>query len=285
MVASILAKLASKDVNTAPFSYATSDLSLDRPIYELLQSSFPPLHRFTRGLQSVASNQAVRLPARDIVENPEFSPEWQDFFDYHSSVDFWHELLRVFGDALVRTHPTLEAKAKKPLEKWSVGRRGTGGNPDIALDALFVINTPVTKASSVRPAHVDSEHEIWAGLLYMRGEKETAIGGDLALYSFKGKPAFGGHYAPLSTVNEEKLIPYAANRFIGFVNSASSIHGVTPRQPTQEHRRYINFIAVTPFKAFVLPMMSPWGQLRFWLERRKTKASGTMARPGRPSLR
>ncbi|MBL8907686.1 MAG: hypothetical protein JNM20_13505 [Rhizobiales bacterium] len=276
---SILTQLSPGDVCSAPFAHATLEDVFETALYRSLAEEFPPLQRFTASLPAVASNQAVRIPARDIVGNPEFSREWQDFFAYHTSPDFWDELVRVFGDAIRATHPHLEKRAGKRLTDWRVTRRGSGKEGDVALDALFVVNTPVTRKGSVRPAHVDSEKEIWAGLLYMRAPEETGAGGDLALYSFKDKPAFGGHYAPLSAVNEDKLIAYRANQLVAFVNSAKSIHGVTPREPTPHHRRYINFVAITPFKAFSLPMMSPWAQFRFWLERRKTKARGVLARP------
>lgn len=276
---SILRSISQSDVRSEPFAYAVAENVVDEPGYESLQSSFPPLSRFVEGLPSVASNQAIRIPARDIIGNPEFASDWRYFFEYHTSPDFWRDILRVFGDSLLAMHPGIEAKAGKPLNKWSVTRRGAGEQGDVSLDALFVVNTPVTKLSSVRPAHVDSENEIWAGLYYMRAKDEDASGGDLALYRFRGDPAFGGHYAPLSAVSEEQLVPYTANRFVGFVNSAKSIHGVTPREPTSRHRRYINFVAITPFKAFSLPMMSRWSQFKFWLERRNSKASGVMARP------
>lgn len=281
MSVSVFSSLSRRNVSAKPFAHLVSDQPMDASLYGSLEEAFPPLERFTAGLDNVASNQAIRIPARDIVGNPEFSTEWREFFAYHTSQDFWCDIVRVMGGALLATHPRLEAMAGKPLEKWTVSRRGTAISGDVALDALFVVNTPVTRRSSVRPAHVDSENEIWAGLLYMRSASEDAEGGDLALYSFKGKPAFGGHYAPLSAVNEECRIPYGANRLVSFVNSANSIHGVTPRAPTPHHRRYINMVAITPFNVFSLPKMPLWAQFNFWRERRKTKAAGAMARPVR----
>ena len=281
MSVSVLSSLSQRNVSAKPFAHLVSDEAMETSLYRALEEAFPPLERFTAGLDGIAGNQAIRIPARDIVGNPEFSPEWREFFAYHTSQNFWADILRVMGESLIATHPHLEKMAGKPLEKWTAARRGTAEKGDVALDALFVINTPVARRGSVRPAHVDSENEIWAGLLYMRANDEDAEGGDLALYSFKGKPAFGGHYAPLSAVNEECRIPYGANRLIGFVNSAKSIHGVTPRAPTRHHRRYVNLVAITPFNVFSLPKMSPWAQFNFWRKRRKTKAAGTMARPAR----
>jgi hypothetical protein len=117
----------------------------------------------------------------------------------------------VFGRAIRQAHPSLEARVGKPLENWISTRRGSETKGDIILDAQFVVNTPVTKMSSVRPAHVDSEDEICAGLLYMRESGDMTEGGNLDIYKFRHAPAFGGHYAPLSDVTVEDSVGYAAN--------------------------------------------------------------------------
>ena len=90
----------------------------------------------------------------------------------------------------------------------------------------------------------------------MKQKDDPTPGGDLALYSFKtGRGRFGGHYANLDHLNEEARISYRSNRFIGFVNSQLSIHGVTPRPKTEWTRRYINFVAELPFDAFTVPKL------------------------------
>ncbi|MGQ0486443.1 MAG: hypothetical protein ACT4SY_13960 [Hyphomicrobiales bacterium] len=277
MKATLLSGFSPSQVLREPYAHLVDDAALGQPLYDKLAATFPPSQRFVKGLDRVASNQAVRIPARDIIGNPEFSAEWQDFFRYHTSQDFWNDILRVFGDAIRTAHPRLEDMAGKPLKDWCVKIRGTDAKGDVELDALFVVNTPVSRLSSVRPAHVDSEDEIFAGLLYMRPDEDKTGGGDLSLYRFKSTPAFGGHYAPLSAVTEEKCVRYAANRYVAFVNSPLSIHGVSPRPPTDAYRRYINMVALVPFKAFELPAMPLFDQFKFWLERRKTKSHGVQA--------
>jgi hypothetical protein len=274
---SVFSKLDSRDVNTSPYAHLVRDGALDQAIYERLARDFPPPERFVGDMQP-GNNQAIRIPAKDIVGNSEFSPEWQEFFRFHTSQDFWKDIVRVMGDAIRKAHPALEARMGKPLEQWTVKRRGTDQTGDIIMDALFVVNTPVRTMGSVRPAHVDNEDEIWAGLLYMRPDDDPTTGGDLAIYHFKSRPAFGGHYAPLSAVHEDKVVSYQANRLVSFVNSELSIHGVTPRPITDRYRRYINMVALLPFKGFTLPKMSPLGQVKFWMERRKTKSHGVMAK-------
>jgi hypothetical protein len=280
MKTTLLSGLNSNQVLRKPYAHLVDDAALDQKFYDKLAAAFPAPQRFVKGLDTVGNNQAIRIPARDIIGNPEFSTEWQEFFRYHTSQDFWNDIVRVFGEAIRGTHPRLEEMAGKPLKDWRVKIRGTDTKGDVELDALFVVNTPVKKLSSVRPAHVDAEDEIFAGLLYMRPDEDKTGGGNLSLYKFKSKPAFGGHYAPLSAVTEEKNVNYAANRYVAFVNSPHSIHGVTPRPPTEAYRRYINMVALTPFKAFKLPAMPLFDQFKFWLERRGTKSHGVKAKAG-----
>jgi len=271
----VLGNATSADVIRVPFSHLVVEQPVADDLYVKLAAEFPPSQRFVQNIPNIASNQAIRIRALDIIDNPEFSDNWRAFFRYHTSQEFWHDILGVMGDDIRQTHPHLESRAGARLEDWRVKVRGTSGQAEIELDALFVINTPVQRISSVRPAHVDRENEIFAGYYYMKHEEDTTPGGDLALYSFKeGKKAFGGHYADMEDVTENQIVPYGSNRFLAFVNSPDSIHGVTPRPVTDWYRRYINFIAITPFDAFRLPKLSLYKQAKFWLDRRKTKAKG-----------
>jgi len=280
MKTTLLSGKGPDEVVLKPYAHLVDEMALDQNTYDKLAATFPAPERFLRGLDSVGNNQAIRIPARDIIDNPEFTADWREFFRYHTSQDFWNDIVRVFGDAVRNTHPRLEELAGKPLNDWRVKIRGTDAKGDVELDALFVVNTPVKKMSSVRPAHVDAEDEIFAGLLYMKPHGDKTGGGDLSMYKFKTAPAFGGHYAPLSAVTEEKTVSYAANRYVAFVNSPSSIHGVTPRPETDAYRRYINMVALTPFKAFKLPAMPLFDQFKFWLERRGTKSRGVQSKMG-----
>lgn len=272
---SMLGNATPEIVAQAPFSHLVIEQPVADDIYRQLEADFPPPERFTKGIETLPSNQAIRIRALDIIDNPEFSDTWQSFFRYHTSQEFWGDILRVMGEDIRRAHPTLEQRVGKKFEDWTVKVRGASGEADIELDALFVINTPVHQEGSVRPAHVDSENEIFAGLFYMKPEEDTTPGGNLALYSFKDRTkGFGGHYADLNDVNEDQVVDYGRNRFLAFVNSPVSIHGVTPRPVTQHYRRYINFIAVTSYATFTLPKLPIHKQLKFWLSRRKNKAKG-----------
>jgi len=271
----VLGNASSKDVTRVPYSHLVVDHPVEDGLYHQLENEFPSPERFVKGMENVASNQAIRIPAADIIDNPEFSNNWRSFFRYHTSQAFWEDIVRVMGDDIRLTHPELEQRAGKRLEDWRAKLRGTDGDGDVELDALFVINTPVKKMSSVRPAHVDAKNKIFAGLYYMKPEDDPTPGGNLALYSFKDdKAGFGGHYADLADVNEDRVVEYTSNRFLAFINSPDSIHGVTPRPQTDRYRRYINFVAVTPYEVFSIPKLPLHKKAKIWFERRKTKAKG-----------
>lgn len=249
--ASVLARSQPSQVSEEPFPHIVVDGAIDPAGYAELAAAFPAPDRFMQGLHKIASNQAVRIPASVVLQGTEFSPAWREFFAYHTSAAFWADIVRVFSDNIRRLHPDLESRSGKPLGQWRVRRRGSPGESEVELDVLFVINTPVTVQSSVRAAHIDSEEKIFAGLLYMRADDDDTPGGDLGLYSFGERPPrFAGSYAPESAITETKRIDYCPNRFIGFLNSPVSVHGVTPRPVTAHVRRYLNFVAVTPYAVF-----------------------------------
>ncbi|MEE9392492.1 MAG: hypothetical protein V3W41_08300 [Planctomycetota bacterium] len=271
---SVLSMASVNDVEHDPFAHLVVDNCLDTEDYRQLAANFPDPVRFQAPGLVLQANQAVRIPASTVISSEEFSAPWRDFFRHHTSQDFWDEIVEVMGDAIRKRHPDLEQKSGRRLEDWRAKLRGSPGVADIELDCLFVINTPAQKLTSVRPAHVDFEEKVFAGLLYLREAEDPTSGGDLALYKFRAQPAFGGHYARLNDLHETHRIAYGSNRFVAFVNGEDSIHGVTPRAPSDRVRRYINFIACSPHASFRLPRLGPLARWRFSRERKRTKSPG-----------
>ena len=258
-----------------PYPYLVNERALEDKLYSRLVETFPPDELFFAHMPEIRNNQAVRISAADVIGSPRFPPEWRDFFEWHTSEGFWRDILRVFGPSIRAEHPELETRLGRPIEEWRVKRRWEAGKAEISLDLLFVINTPVTRESSVRPAHVDRKNKIFSGLFYMKQPGDPTPGGDLSLYRFKpGRDGFGGHYAELSDLEEVVTVPYGANRFVAFVNSARAIHGVTPRPVTPWTRRYVNFVVETPIDAFCLKPLPLLRRVAAGIRRRKTKSAG-----------
>ncbi len=277
---SLLGSTQQADVALAPFPHLVLDGVYPNDEYAALARGFPPFEAFVEGGQHLHNNQAVRIPAGRVIAEPRFPEAWRSWFAYHTSAAFWADIVRVFGDAIRASHPGIETRAGRGLADWRVGRKGAGENCDIALDALFVVNTPVTRASSVRPPHVDDAHKVFAGLFYMRAQDDDSRGGDLELFAPRGGDGFvfGGHYVPSRQLGQRTRIPYAPNRFVAFVNSGVSVHGVSVREPTPHLRRYINLVAETPFTNFERPRLPPIERAWFWLRERRNKAPGVTLR-------
>ncbi len=272
---SVLTPRAANAITPEPYPFVVNEAPLAADLYDALDKDFPKDELFFGLLSEVKNNQAVRIAAADVIGSPRFSPEWRAFFEYHTSAAFWSDIVRVFGDTMRETYPDLEARLGRPMADWRVKRRGAPGAADISMDLLFVINTPVTTPSSVRPAHVDRKNKIFTGLFYMKQRDDPTPGGDLSLYRFKpGRGGFGGHYAELSDLDEIAKVSYGSNKFIAFVNSGTSIHGVTPRPVTSWTRRYVNFVVETEADAFSLPKLPAHRRLGAWLKRRKEKQAG-----------
>jgi hypothetical protein len=124
------------------------------------------------------------------------------------------------------------------------------------------MNTPVTKRSSVKTPHVDKYDKIFSALFYMRAHDDRTTGGDLDLYRWRRAPRFLKHRVLPDDVEHMKTIAYAPNTYVAFVNSPQSVHGVSPRDVTTVPRRYINFIAEVPVRAFEPRQANLWHRWR-----------------------
>jgi len=131
---------------------------------------------------------------------------------------------------------------------------------DFFLDAQISGNTAVRDASSVKTIHLDSEHKLFSGLLYLRSPEDDSIGGDLDVLRFRSdltaaqwRRRFDGMFIDDSLVERVTRIPYSRNTLVMFVNGPNSLHGVTVRQPTQHLRLFMNLVGESRVKLFDVP--------------------------------
>jgi hypothetical protein len=248
------------EITRTPYTHLVQSHVLSADIYAELEAAFPSLADIVDG-QPYGNNQAVRMTARQVMTENRVSSRWQDFFAYHTSQDYWRQIVRVFGPFFRREFPFLEERAGRSLEDWRVVPRGTAGDADIRLDCQFVMNTPVTHYSSVKAPHVDLCDKIFSSLYYFRTEEDLTAGGDLELFAWRRTPRFVKHRALNSDIDLARTVTYAPNALVSFVNSANAVHGVSPRQVTTYPRRYINLVAELPATAFQVKQMSYWRKL------------------------
>jgi len=259
---SLLSPASAADVVAEPFAHLLRAAALPSGEYRVLAEEFPPLPVVAQQVAALGSNQAVRLSAAQALGRPDVSRAWRRFFELHTSDEYWRDVVRVFGDALRATFPHLETRIGRRFEHWRVARRGTDADADVRLDCQFVMNTAVTTRSSVKTPHVDKYDKIFSALLYMRPPDDPTAGGDLDLYRWRRSPRFVKHRVVPSDVELVRTIPYAPNTYVAFVNSPRSVHGVSPRDVTDVPRRYVNFIAEIPGRAFEPTQASVWHRWR-----------------------
>jgi hypothetical protein len=253
----LLARVRREDIVDEPFAHFTSNSILPADTYAALEAEFPTLDLILNG-RNAGNNQAVRMTVKQVLNDRRISPLWRGFFEYHTSGDYWRDVVRLFGDRFRRAFPDLEERMGRRYEDWRVVPRGFAGEAGIHLDCQFVMNTPVTEVGSVKPAHVDLCDKIFSALLYFRDERDNAPGGDFEIYRWRRAPRFARHRALDGDVQKAKIVKYEANAYACFLNSELAVHGVSPRGITDVPRRYINFIAELPIKAFEPKQLTGW---------------------------
>lgn len=246
----MLESVRSDQVMTEPYPHHVRQNAVPVDIYQQLEAEFPDLATILNGRQEVGSNVAVRMTVKQVLGDKRISPLWRSFFEYHTSNDYWRHVTRLFGDHFRRAFPGLEEKMGRRFEDWRAVPRGFGGDAEIRLDCQFVMNTPVKEVTSVKTPHVDLCDKIFSALFYFRDPRDNVTGGDLDIYAWKRAPRFIKHRSIERDVELIKTVPYAANTYLCFLNSENAVHGVSPRGITDVPRRYINFIAELPIKAF-----------------------------------
>ncbi|MCI0488167.1 MAG: hypothetical protein L0229_16390 [Blastocatellia bacterium] len=240
---SVLHKASRIDILDEPFPHIVIRNALEGDLYERLARAWPGAEIILDGREPL-SNRNYRYCARDVLSDERISPLWRDFCTYHTSRDFYLEVISLFGDRIASLHTSMEARLGKRLEDLSTSVRFKEEFRDIALECQFTYTAPVTAASRSVGPHIDREVALYAGMLYFRLDEDDSTGGDLELHSFTGTPAFfkESRFAPDSRVKLEKVIEYRKNTLVFFLHSVASVHGVSLRSATVYPRLNVNFV-------------------------------------------
>jgi hypothetical protein len=256
----LLEHIRPEEIATEPYAHLAKRSMIPAETYARLEVDFPSLEMILSG-RTPENNQAVRMTVKQVLNDRRIAPIWREFFEYHTSTDYWRDVVRLFGDHFRREFPDLETRVGRHYEDWRVVPRGFAGDADIHLDCQFVMNTPVAEVSSVKTAHIDLCDKIFSALFYFRSESDRTPGGDFGIYRWRRSPRFIKHRTMERDVEQVKTVDYGANTYACFVNSEQSVHAVSPRGITAIPRRYINFIAELPIKVFEPRQLNRWQKL------------------------
>jgi hypothetical protein len=229
-----LSVLAKAEVDDWPFPHVVIEDCLPWDYYRELLATRPAYEAIVCG-RDPGNNLRMDVPAKHLLSWPQLPSIWREFIQFHTSQAFWQEICDLFGI------PDGERIAGVRFRDPS----------DIVMDCQIGLNTPVLERSRVRGPHVDNPVEIFAGLLYMGDEQK---GGDLLIYEPVEPLLFYGKAEIYDRrVRPVEKVRYAHNTFVGFINLPHAVHGVTPRDVTDEPRWLVNFVAEQHKPRFELP--------------------------------
>ena len=232
------------DVQTEPFLHFRTKMQPE--LYTALEKDWPVDVKYTG---QKGQNLLHQYSAGQLLAERRVSQVWEDFAGYFTSSTFLQRILQAFAPHIPKDHPAKRFDAEAGIRGYSRG--------PFQLDVQAAINTPVTKKSRVRGPHIDDPREVYAGLVYFPVEGDTA-GGNLELFEWKdAKRSFRGRASmkkklevASSAVNKIAEVPYEAGEALFFWNDINAVHGVSPRSPTDNFRRYINIIGEIPVAGF-----------------------------------
>ena len=256
---SILSRASQADLVTTPYPHLIINDALAPEVFAQLAREYPSDEIILDGREAAETH--FEYSAFKVLKDERVSPLWRKFIKYHTSKEFFLDLLQLAGPQLLALNPDLERKAGRKLEEFAIAMRPEGSakplaeGANISLECQFSINY-TRQPRVVRGPHIDRPSQLFAALLYFRREDDESIGGDLGICEATTDIYPNPHAVKISTLPAEiddskvrtiKSIPYAPNTLVLFLNSARSIHAVSPRTPTPVPRRHINFSCDLPF--------------------------------------
>lgn len=232
------------DLVMDPCPYFCIHNALPDALYQQLVEQYPEQHM----MQTHKTHfQARRYRQHEFVPDTVTSL-WQDWIEYHNSLEYKNRVLDLFEPALEKYYANITTK----LKQAPVSARHAGQPGSVQMEVQFVLNG--LQSDTVRTVHLDNSRELFAGLLYMRKPEDTSVGGDIQVYrKLVDKPTFTGiREVDVTQVEPAGTVPYRANTMILFLNTVDSLHGVTPRLNANCVRRYVNIDAHQDQKLFTL---------------------------------
>ena len=232
-----------QNVNTIfkhPYPHVCVDEALPDYIYKELAETFP--QELVCSTQPHDGGITYRYKSNPALVEGKISNIWQEFFEYHTSSDYFRECINLFEPWIEELYPQyLDDMYSKPVTVRDVDNTG-----NYVTDCQFVVHEPVDETGTSRTPHIDNPVEIYAGLLYMRLPEDKSTGGNFTIHEVTGEITEVnktlGRQVDNSLHNPVKQVPYVANSFCMFLNVKDSVHSVTPRIKPQHRRQSINII-------------------------------------------
>src|SRR5436190_1103500 len=250
-------------VRLHPFPHVVIENALHPALFAALSATFPDTGLFLEDNEP-GNNKYFWLRAHRAIQEPKVHQLWKEFVKFHTSNDFFQDVLRVFEDAIAAEYPALSPRS------LSTAMRFVDGPRDVSLDCIPVYCSPVVKEeTSSRGPHLDREVSLYGGLLYMRLPDDDSKGGDFVVHSSSPDVAAAeydsGNHLRAGSIGDFDTIKYKANTLVFFINTARAIHSVTPRSKTPHPRLHVSILGelASPLFSINKPVVGT-GQTNAW---------------------
>ena len=216
-----------------PYPHFVIENALPQKVYEQLEKEWPKEQLLST--EPFDSGICYRLKADEMLKPKKVSNLWKEFTEYHTSMEFYKQMTKVFGDLV----PHIEDLTLSP-RGWDTG------HDKIGTDCQTVMHKPINYSS--RTAHIDNPREIYAALLYMPYKEDQSTGGEFQIHethdTISEVNKNGGREVKEKAGKIVKTIPYKANTLVVFCNNSTRcVHSVSARKNAVLHRRSVNIIA------------------------------------------
>jgi len=255
---SVLNKFSSKNFYIDPFPHILIENCIDENIYRELEDSLDIARIKKLGMMRAVYPEHRYKLSEFKDNNYAVNYLWREFMDYHCSSEFVNKALNIFStyvkdiDFRQYDKENIYTRSNVPDSLPRKDFRKT-----LVSDCQIVIHDPLDESMTTRTVHVDSPKEIYAGLLYMKRGNDGSAGGDLELYANSGDRTSyikdSHREVELGSVVKSKVVGYKRNSFVMFLNSAASVHGVSPRVGAETERVSVNIIAERLKSKFFIP--------------------------------
>lgn len=241
---SILQKFKPENLYLEPFPYIYIENALPQDLYDQLAREYPEsvLNGATTGFKD------FRYLQHEFTDT-HITPLWKEFINFHTSKEYKNQVIRAIEPGMKKYYPDI---VEKYLNSEVSLRQEGKAKGTAALEVQFVMNS--FDINKIRTPHLDQSRELFACLFYMKKPEDLSDGGDLIIYKKLGEnfKFLEGRIAPIDRIEEVNRVKYRANNLVLFLNTADSIHGVSPRINAEIFRRYVNIDCHIAEKLFVL---------------------------------
>ena len=214
-----------KEITQKPFCFFQTDSYLPFSHYKELKESFPDKSFFVNvhkgGKISFQSDNNPDNFNKFCQENP----VWDDFLQFFISNEFLDDAFEFLKK------PLKNARGKDVEKRWILANSDSldsFSSDVIPIEVRFEFSM-LSKEMMILP-HTDAERKLFSLLLYFSDEDwKPEYGGGLKFFRPKNiidQWNFENRIVPFDALEEIASAPFTANRFLGFVKSRNSWHGV-----------------------------------------------------------